>query len=283
MFPDGSGLSPPLSRRRKVPAGPYVAGTRRPPAGRVRSPPLTPALREIRAPVPPWRARCRGGVNGAPSRVREGPCRPVLLLMGAPSEPFSGSPTPRRSLLDLLPQSQSDAQTHTAGALHRTPGASPQACGIGAPAPHVDPPPPTSILPQCRGSNPHLGAGCQQTHTTFQNEPREQRSQESEGDVLAFMVRSHKERNDRIRFSLVVDAGKELRNAHIFCLSSSTARAVRRRALDGCDLGIRLPRGSVIPTRCRRTRHLPGSFFLFFFFLIPARPAPRRDDLGVPQ
>lgn len=60
------------------------ACTHRPPAGRVRSPPLTPALWEIRAPVPPWRGRCRGGVNGAPNRVREGPCSPVLLLMGGP-------------------------------------------------------------------------------------------------------------------------------------------------------------------------------------------------------
>lgn len=42
--------------------------------------------------------------------------------------------------MDLLPQRQSDAQTHTAGTFHRTPGASPQACGIGAPAPHMDAP-----------------------------------------------------------------------------------------------------------------------------------------------
>lgn len=133
--------------------------------------------------------------------------------------------------------------------------------------------PPTFIWPQCRG------AGCQQAHTTFQNKSREQRPQESEGDLLAFMVRSHEDRSDRMRFSLVVNAGKELRNARIFCLSSSTMRAARRRALDSCDLGVRLPRGSVTPARHRCTHNLPGSFFLFFFFN-PSQTSPQKGRFG---
>lgn len=165
--------------------------------------------------------------------------------------------------MDLLPQRQSDAHTRLArfiGPLEPRP----RPVGLGPLLPTWTPP--TFIWPQCRG------AGCQQTHTTFQNKSREQQSQESEGDLLAFTVRSHEDRSDRMRFSLVVNAGKELRNARIFCLSSSTMRAARRRALDSCDLGVRLPRGSVTPARHRCTHNLPGSFFLFFFLSQPDQP-----------
>lgn len=50
-------------------------------------------------------------------------------------------------------------------------------------------------------------------------------------------VRNRKDRDNRIRFSLVVRTGKELRNTNVFCVYSSTTRVVRYRAGRGKKVG----------------------------------------------